>query len=341
MELLDLTRKKLEDILLENGFAKFKATQIMQWIYQKRVFSFDEMTNISKSDRVKLAEMFEITPLFPSEVFTSSDGTQKLAFTLSDGNVVEAVIIPEETRCTLCVSTQAGCPLHCAFCRTGSLGFKRNLTVSEINSQVLSAQMAAEESGKRITNLVFMGMGEPLLNFQNLLDSIDILLDDFGFNFSNRKITVSTSGIADKIVELGEITKVNLAVSLHAVTDEKRDKIMPVNKKYPLKELLKAIDSYPVSRKMVVLEYVMLKNFNDTPEDAEKLAKIAKRYDAKVNIIPFNTFDGAAFEPTPMKKIIDFQNILIAKNVTALIRKSRGGDKLAACGQLGRVKTSE
>ena len=183
-----------------------------------------------------------------------------------------------------------------------------------------------------------MGMGEPLLNFENLLDSIDILLDDFGFNFSNRKITVSTSGIADKIVELGEKTKVNLAVSLHAVTDEKRDKIMPINKKYPLKELLKAIDSYPVSRKMVVLEYVMLKNFNDFPEDAEKLAKIAKRYDAKVNIIPFNTFDGAAFEPTPMKKIIDFQNILIAKNVTALIRKSRGGDKLAACGQLGRVK---
>ena len=337
MELLDFTRKRLEEKLLENGFAKFKASQIMQWIYQKRVFSFDEMTNISKNDRVKLGEMFDISPVFPGETFTSSDGTEKLAFTLADGNVVEAVIIPEETRCTLCVSTQAGCPIKCAFCRTGSLGFKRNLTVSEINSQVLASQIEAEKSGKRITNLVFMGMGEPLLNFENLTNAIDILLDDFGFNFSNRKITVSTSGIADKIIELGERTKVNLAVSLHAVTDEKRDKIMPVNKKYPLKTLLKAIDSYPISRKMVVLEYVMLRNFNDFLEDAAALAKIAKRYDAKVNLIPFNTFEGAAFEATPMKKIIDFQNILISKNVTALIRKSRGGDKLAACGQLGRV----
>ncbi|MBP5590927.1 23S rRNA (adenine(2503)-C(2))-methyltransferase RlmN [bacterium] len=339
MEVFDITRKNLESALLGNGFAKFRATQITQWIYQKRVFSFDEMSNISKEDRAKLAELFTITPMQPEEVFTSSDGTQKLAFKLYDGNVVETVIIPEETRCTLCVSTQAGCPLHCAFCRTGSLGFKRDLTVSEITGQVLAAQIASEERGQKITNLVFMGMGEPLLNFKNLLDSIEILLDDFCFNFSNRKITVSTSGVADKIVELGEKTKVNLAVSLHAVTDEKRSKIMPINKKYPLSALLRAIDSYPISRKMVVLEYVMLKNFNDTPEDAEKLAKIAKRYDAKVNLIPFNTFEGTAFEPTPMKKIIDFQNILIAKNVTALIRKSRGGDKLAACGQLGRVKS--
>ena len=161
MELLDFTRKKLESALLGNGFAKFKASQIMQWIYQKRVFSFDEMTNISKSDRVKLGEMFEITPVFPDETFTSSDGTEKLAFTLADGNVVEAVIIPEETRCTLCVSTQAGCPIKCAFCRTGSLGFRRNLTVSEINSQVLASQIESEKSGKRITNLVFMGMGYP------------------------------------------------------------------------------------------------------------------------------------------------------------------------------------
>ena len=241
MELLDFTRKKLESALLGNGFAKFKASQIMQWIYQKRVFSFDEMTNISKSDRVKLGEMFEITPVFPDETFTSSDGTEKLAFTLADGNVVEAVIIPEETRCTLCVSTQAGCPIKCAFCRTGSLGFRRNLTVSEINSQVLASQIESEKSGKRITNLVFMGMGEPLLNFENLLDATDILLDDFGFNFSNRKITVSTSGIADKIVELGERTKVNLAVSLHAVTDEKRDKIMPVNKP-AIDELCQKVD---------------------------------------------------------------------------------------------------
>jgi 23S rRNA (adenine2503-C2)-methyltransferase len=156
MELLDLTRKKLESILLENGFAKFKAAQIMQWIYQKRVFSFDEMTNISKSDREKLAGMFEISPIFPGEIFASSDGTQKLAFTLSDGNVVEAVIIPEESRCTLCVSTQAGCPLHCAFCRTGSLGFKRDLTVSEIDSQVLAAQIEAEKNERSITILVFM-----------------------------------------------------------------------------------------------------------------------------------------------------------------------------------------
>lgn len=338
MEILDFTREKLENLLEEKGYRKFKARQIMKWIYQKRLYSFSEMSDISKDDRVSLAELFEITPLSDIEIFSSEDGTKKLTFTLDDKNVVEAVIIPEEKRCTLCISSQAGCPLHCAFCRTGSLGFVRDLEVREIVSQVLAAQQTAEENGEKITNIVFMGMGEPLINFDNVIDAISILMDDFGFNFSNRKITVSTSGIADRIVELGVRTKVNLALSLHAVNDEKRSKIMPVNKKYPLSVLLKAVDEYPIQRKMVVLEYVMLKGFNDTPEDAFALAKIAKRLDAKVNIIPFNTFDGAKFEPTPMKKILDFQNILISKNVTALIRRSRGGDKLAACGQLGKVK---
>lgn len=338
MQLLDFTRKHLEIFLTEQGFKRFKAEQIMQWIYQKKVFSFDEMTNLSRQDRETFSQIFEITPLPAPQIFKSKDGTRKLTFTLEDGNVVEAVIIPEEKRRTLCISTQAGCPLCCAFCRTGSLGFSRNLEVREIVGQVVAAEMVLEESGQRLSNLVFMGMGEPLLNFDNLLKSIDILMDDFGLNFSNRRITVSTSGIADRIVELGERTNVNLAVSLHAVNDEKRSRIMPVNERFGLRQLLDALKGYPVGRKMIVLEYVLLNNFNDLPEDALALAKIAKLLDAKVNLIPFNTFPGAKFEPTPMKKILEFQNLLVAKHVTALIRKSRGGDELAACGQLGRLK---
>ena len=210
--------------------------------------------------------------------------------------------------------------------------------MSEITGQVLRAQMHVEKTEKRITNIVYMGMGEPLLNFKNTVDSIKILMDDLGMNFSNRKITVSTAGVADKIVPLGEMTGVNLAVSLHAVTDEKRSQIMNINNKYPIAELLKAARDYPAhQRKRVVLEYIMLKGFNDTVQDAKGLVKIAGQIKAKINLIPFHTFDGAPFEPTPMEDILKFQKYLTDRNVTALIRRSRGEDRLAACGQLGKV----
>lgn len=338
MELLNLSLKSMEEAVKDAGYKAFRARQIFRWLYVSKVFSFSEMTDIGKADREKLAQTFTITPIPEPEIFTSLDGTEKLTFTLSDGAVVEAVIIPDGKRTTLCVSTQAGCPLKCEFCRTGTLGFRRNLEVSEITGQAIRAIMHLKKNDERITNVVYMGMGEPLLNFENTVNSINILKDDLGLNFSNRKITVSTAGIADKIVALGELTGVNLAVSLHAVNDEKRSKIMNINNKYPLAKLLEASKNYPAHhRKRVVFEYIMLKGFNDTVKDAKGLVKIAGEVKAKINLIPFHTFDGAPFEPTSMEDVLKFQKYLTDRNITALIRKSRGEDKLAACGQLGRI----
>ncbi|MGI6395393.1 MAG: 23S rRNA (adenine(2503)-C(2))-methyltransferase RlmN [bacterium] len=338
IEIFDLTKDELENAVHLKGFPKFRARQIAKWVYLKNLFVFDDMTDISKSDRELLSSFFSITPLAKPEIKLSDDGTKKMIFTLSDGVKIESVIIPEQKRTTLCVSTQAGCPLKCSFCRTGTLGFKRNLTVREIVGQVIAAKTALEKEGNRLSNIVYMGMGEPLLNFENTVKSLLILMDDSMFNFSNRKITVSTAGIADKIVPLGEKTSVNLAVSLHAVNDEKRSNIMEINKKHPLKILLEAIEKYPAhQRKKVVLEYIMLKGFNDTVSDAKELAKIANKLKAKVNLIPFNTFKGAKFEPSPHGEILKFQAFLVSKHITAIIRKSRGEDELAACGQLGKV----
>ena len=339
MELLDFTLSSMENVFEEAGYKAFRARQVFRWLYASKVFSFKLMTNISKTDRDKFSELFSIAPIPAPEVFRSADGTEKLTFRLDDGSVIESVIIPDGKRITLCISTQAGCPLKCEFCRTGTLGFKRNLRVSEITGQVIRAQLHLETTGKKVTNIVYMGMGEPLLNFDNTVNSIKILMNDMGMNFSNRKITVSTAGIADKIVPLGEQTGVNLAVSLHAVTDEKRSKIMNINNKYPLSELLEAAKDYPAhQRKRVVLEYIMLKGFNDTIQDAKGLVKIAGKIKAKINLIPFHTFEGAPFEPTPTEDILKFQKYLTDRNVTALIRKSRGEDSLAACGQLGKIK---
>lgn len=338
IEIFGLTRNELENSVSGLGFPKFRARQIIKWIYHRDVYSFSEMSDLSKDDRAVLPSLFSITPLAAPEIHMSGDGTRKLTFTLDDGSVIESVIIPEEKRNTLCISTQAGCPLKCAFCRTGTLGFSRNLTVREITGQVIEARRILESEGDRLSNVVYMGMGEPLLNFENTVNSIIILMDDMMLNFSNRRITVSTAGIADKIVPLGERSSVNLAVSLHAVNDEKRNEIMDINRKYPLEKLFAAVDAYPGhQRKRVVFEYIMLKGFNDSAADAKELAKIANRLDAKVNLIAFNTFEGAKFEPTPMNEILKFQEILISKNVTALLRKSRGSDELAACGQLGKV----
>lgn len=338
LEALNLTKQAFENAVVSAGYPKFRARQIIKWIYHKSVYTFEEMSDISKDDRAAFSELFSITPVNPPEINGSDDGTKKLTFTLDDGAVIEAVIIPEETRNTLCISTQAGCPLKCSFCRTGTLGFKRNLTVREITGQVIRAEQLLEKTGESLSNVVYMGMGEPLLNFDNTVDSIQILMDDTMLNFSNRKVTVSTAGIADKIIPLGEKTSVNLAISLHAVTNELRNKIMDINKKYPLEALFEAIKNYPGhQRKRVMLEYIMLKGFNDSPAEAKKLAEIANRLNAKVNLIAFNTFEGACFEPTSMKDILKFQDILISKNVTAFLRKSRGGEDLAACGQLGKV----
>jgi 23S rRNA (adenine2503-C2)-methyltransferase len=338
MEILDLTKNELEDLLSVHGFKKYRAGQIMRWIYSRYIYSFEEMTDLSKNDRDELSLLFSINPLKCSEIIKSKDGTEKMVFELEDRSVIESVIIPDERRITICVSTQVGCPLKCSFCKTGTLGFKRDLSVREITGQVLAASQYLSSLGKRITNVVYMGMGEPLLNFDATVKSIKLLVCDHGLNMSNRKITVSTVGIADKIVSLGELTGVNLAISLHAVTDEKRSKIMGVNSKYPISEILDEAKKYPAHpRKKVVLEYIMLKGFNDTLFDADKLLKIARRVNAKVNLIPFNSFPGSLFEPSEKEDILKFQTLLLDGKITTKIRKSKGCDELAACGQLGRV----
>lgn len=339
MELLNLTREKLTEILVENQFKKFTSQQVFQWIYQKYIYTFNDMTNISKNNRKNLSALFTIQTLPEPHIWSSDDGTEKLQFDLVDGNCIESVIIPEKDRNTLCISTQVGCPLQCRFCRTGHLGFLRNLSVAEIVGQVLYAQHYLSNKGRRITNIVYMGMGEPLLNFENTLDSLSILMDELGLNFSNRRITISTIGITDKIIPLGKATSVNLALSLHSPDEKIRAEIMPATKNYPLEKLIKTVKHYPMhQRKKLLIEYVMLDGVNDRPEDAKNLIKITKELNAKVNLIPFNSFDGATYNPTPMDKILIFQETLSDNNITALIRKSRGDDHLAACGQLGSVR---
>ncbi len=336
MELIGLTRKTIEAELVKHEMKPFRARQIFQWIYQKLVTEFEEMTDISKEGRTYLHEHFSITPLAAPEVFASADGTEKYRFELADGNAIETVMIPEKERRTLCVSTQVGCPIKCSFCRTGSLGFARNLSVREIVGQVWFAEQRQRAAGSRISNIVFMGMGEPLLNLDAVCNSIEILLDELGFNLSNRRVTVSTVGIPGKLAELGRRTPVNLAISLHAVDNAVREKLIPMAKIYPLKELMKDIREYPLPpRRRPLIEYLMLKGVNDSPAAAQKLVKIVRSIDAKVNLIPFNSYDDCLFEPTPWEEVLAFQQILLDAKLTAIVRKSRGDETLAACGQLG------
>ncbi|MCK5807939.1 23S rRNA (adenine(2503)-C(2))-methyltransferase RlmN [bacterium] len=336
MNLRGLTMQELTEEMLALHQPKFRAKQLFQWIHQHRVVNFSDMLNVSKELRASIDAAHTLTQLTITERHLSQDGTEKLTMTLEDKSVIEAVIIPDKKRITLCVSSQAGCPLNCSFCKTGHLGFLRNLTVAEIVGQVYAAQKIVEKQERRITNIVYMGMGEPLLNTGNVIKSIQILTDDFGQNFSNRKITVSTAGIADQLHQLGSETGVNLAISLHAATNELRDKIMPINKQFPLEVLMKAIREYPAhKRKKTVLEYILLKGINDSAADAKKLAKITHQLDAKVNLIPFNSFEGTSFEASSEEVVLAFQKLLVDKHITAIIRTARGDESSAACGQLG------
>lgn len=338
MELFELTRPELEEAVAAIGMKPFRGRQIFRWLYQELTTDLNAMTDISKSGREELAQRFTARPLDPPEVFTSADGTEKLRFTLDDGTVIESVLIPEKNRLTLCLSTQVGCPLGCLFCRTGSLGFTRDLTVREIVGQHWAAQKRLAGTGKRVTNIVFMGMGEPLLNLTNTVKSAHIMMDDLGFNLSNRRVTVSTIGIPDKLDELGGQVSVNLALSLHATTDDKRRAIMPATKNWPLKELLAALRRFPLpTRKKILIEYVLLRGVNDSPAEAHQLAKIARSLNAKINLIPFNTFDGAPYAPSTPAATETFQQAIWDEGLTVIIRKSRGDQSLAACGQLGYV----
>lgn len=329
-DIKNLTLQELEAYISGLGKERFRAKQIFKWLYQMDAMSFDEMTNVSKEFRAVLKERAEISNLIPEAVEASADGTRKYLFRLKDGSAVESVLIPDEGRNTLCISSQVGCAMKCAFCLTGTFGLDRNLTTAEIVNQV-----CAVKREHPVNNIVFMGMGEPLHNLAGVIPAVKILTDPDGFQLSTRKVTVSTSGLVPEMAELGRGCTVNLAVSLNATTDEVRDQIMPINRRYPLKELLAACKAFPLpSRRWITIEYVMIRDLNDTLEDAKRLVRLISNIPSKVNLIPFNEHEGCGFR-TPTQESIDrFHKYLLDKNVTVITRSSRGGDISAACGQL-------
>jgi 23S rRNA (adenine2503-C2)-methyltransferase len=343
--LLGLDRAGLEDFFESIGEKKFRATQVMKWIHQMGITDFQQMNNISKDLRNQLAASSCIQNLHVSEDLLSKDGTRKWLLRLPDGNHIEAVFIPENGRGTLCVSSQVGCALDCSFCSTGRQGFNRNLTTAEIISQVwLASQLLDEEKkpGRKITNVVMMGMGEPLLNFDNVVRAVRIMMDDFAYGLSKRRVTVSTAGVVPAMDRLGDTLDMRLAVSLHATNDELRDQLVPVNKKYPLKELLAACRRFiekQNSRSRITFEYVLLDGVNDKPEHARELIKLLKGIPTLMNLIPFNPFEGSGYRTSSKKAVSRFSEILHNAGMTTVVRKTRGEDIDAACGQLaGKIE---
>lgn len=332
--LRDYTYSELLELVKGLGEKPYRAEQLFGWLYKKNAPDIDSMTDISKAFRERLKGEFAINALKVVEVKESIDGTRKFLSELEDGSRIESVIIPETGRITLCVSSQAGCALNCRFCMTGTMGLTRNLTLSELTGQVSTALGLLKE-GEQLTNIVLMGMGEPLNNYENVLKFIEILIDGKGYGFSHNKVTLSTAGVIPMIKRLASDTNINLAVSLNATTDEVRTRLMPINKKYPLDELIDTLRHYPLrGRKSITIEYVLIKNVNDTPYDAKRLIKLLKGINCKINLIPFNPFPGSALQ-RPDKEAIDlFFKLLWESDYTVIIRESKGQDIDAACGQL-------
>ncbi len=341
-EIKNFTIEELKEQLSLIDIKPFKANQIFQWIYQKGIFDFSQMSNISKKDHQLLSDNFKISLPQIIQSSQSIDGTIKFAIRLYDNHIIESVLIFDEDRTTLCLSTQVGCRMGCKFCFTAKMGFKRNLEVSEIVDQILAAKFLLNNGCFKITNLVFMGMGEPLDNFENLKKALSVIMNEYGFNFSYRKITVSSCGITDKITEFGENFKINLAISLHSPFKEERDTIMPINKKYNLEELINVCRRYPLlNRQRITFEYLMIKNFNDKIKDAKELVKLLSPLKSKVNLIQFNCFPSSEYQTSDYETIIKFQDYLSSKKISTTLRKSKGQDILAACGQLSSQINSE
>jgi len=336
LSLEGLTRFVTEQL----GERSFRAPQIYRWIHQRGVTSFDEMTDLSKALRQKLKERAEIVPLVKDLEQVSRDGTIKYRFKTRDGRYIESVYMPSEDRKTLCVSTQVGCAMACSFCMTGTLGLKRNLTPGEIVAQVHAVnrdvrQREGLETYRPLSNLVFMGMGEPLHNFENLKTALSILQSEEGPNFSHRHITVSTVGLVPMIERFGQETDVKLAISLNASTDEQRSKTMPVNRKWNIAALLEACRKFPLRQgRRITFEYVLLKGFNDSDEDAHRLIALLEGIPAKVNLIPYNENPGLGFQTTMEERAEQFRAILAEGHIAAFIRQNRGRDIAGACGQL-------
>jgi 23S rRNA (adenine2503-C2)-methyltransferase len=339
--LVGLSRDELADLFKTMGEPAFRTRQLWGWIYGKGARDFADMTDMSKKLRAKLEEGYAVRRPHIARLQDSIDGTKKWLLRMPDGQEIETVHIPEEDRGALCVSSQVGCTLTCKFCHTGTQRLVRNLTPEEIVGQVMLCkdtfdEWPGPETNRKFTNIVMMGMGEPLFNYENVAKALRIVMDPEGISISKRKITLSTSGVAPMIERCGEELGVMLAISLHAVTDELRDVLVPLNKKYPLAELLAACRKYPTlsNARRITFEYVMLKGVNDSPADARELVRLIAGIPAKINLIPFNPWPGAPFERSTPEAISDFAGIVLKAGYPAPIRTPRGEDILAACGQL-------
>ena len=335
-DLKDLDPQALVEYAVSLGQPPFRGRQILAWLYKPGVRSFEQMTDLAKSFRDLLARKARISRLEPGRVERSRDGSVKFAFRLEDGAWIESVLIPDGDRNTLCVSSQVGCAMGCVFCLTGKMGFARNLRPSEMVNQVCAVRdwMRAENRG-RLTNLVFMGMGEPLANLDNLLTALAVLTHQRALDFASRRITVSTCGLVPQMQILGTRTDVNLAVSLHATDDETRSALMPVNRTYPLQRLLAACREFPMKkRQRIMFEYTLLAGINDRPEDAERCARLLRGIPCKINLLAINETEECRFRPPPWDRILDFQAALRRHGYSVFVRQSRGSDIQAACGQL-------
>lgn len=338
-DIKELSEKDLIQWLGRHDIKPYRAGQIQQWIYMRQSDSFSDMTNLSKNLRDLLTGHFTIDRLKVKTVHTSTDGSRKYLFELRDLNLVESVLIPEKNHYTLCVSSQVGCAQGCRFCCTAKNGFIRNLSRGEIIAQVRDLiQIVDSDSNdpRRLTNIVFMGMGEPLANYKNLVSALQTLTgNNTGLRISCRRITVSTAGIVPNLVALGHDTPVNPAISLNATDNDTRSHLMPINRKYPIEELLEACRIYPLrSHGMMTIEYILMKGINDSQENAKRLSKLLKPIRAKINLIPFNEYEGSEFKRPEESVILNFQKILMDQNYTVIIRQSKGTDISAACGQL-------
>jgi 23S rRNA (adenine2503-C2)-methyltransferase len=340
-DLLGLTKGQLESFLLELGEKPYRAPQIMKWLHHRWVDDIDDMTDISLSLRAKLNELGEIhEPEVVSER-KSTDGTRKWLVKARSGSMVETVFIPEGPRGTLCVSSQVGCVLDCSFCSTGKQGFNSNLTAGEIVGQVRLARKALAfeypERQRVVTNVVMMGMGEPLLNLDNVLPAVEIMMDDLGYGISKRKVTISTAGVVPGIEKLCETTDASLAISLHAPNDELRNQLVPINRKYPIEKLLEVCRRYANNlgeKRTITVEYTLINGINDLPEHAEQLVKLLDGFPCKINLIPFNPFDGSGYKRPSAVAVRAFQGKLVSAGFSTMVRTTRGQDIQAACGQL-------
>ena len=341
INLLGLNQKKLEDFFISIEEKPFRAVQVLKWIHQRGISDFSQMTDLSKDLRTKLENSCVVEA--PEVIYekTSKDGTRKWVVSVGDKDLIEMVLIPEKNRATLCVSSQVGCAVDCSFCATGKQGFSRNLNLAEIIGQVWVAAnsygVPRSPNERSITNVVMMGMGEPLLNFEPVVDAMNLMMDDNAYGLSKRKVTLSTSGIVPKIDDLGKVTDVALTISLHAPNDQLRNQLVPINKKYPIQELIDSVKRYVdgcSDKRVTTIEYILIEDVNDSLELAEELCELLRQLPCKVNLIPFNSFSESEYKTPSGNRVRRFQKYLQDNGYVTTIRSTRGDDIMAACGQL-------